>query len=212
MKKRKIMIAVLLLIVIIGGLGGGYYYIQESKYISTDDAKIDGDLRAIGSLAAGTLIQWNAQEGDSFRKGDVLGVVQTSANSTLDIIAPDDGTIVSTNAVKDQTVSPGAALAMTVDLNKLYVTANIQETDLNNVRVGNKVSISVDAFPGIVFTGRVDTIGLATNSELSLLPASNSSSNYTKIIQRVPVKIVLDNYQDERLIPGLNATVKISKS
>lgn len=211
MKKRKIIIAVLIFIVLVGGLGGGYYYIQESKYISTDDAKIDGDLRTVGSLAAGTLIQWNAEEGDPFHKGDVLGVVQTSANSTLDIVAPDDGTIVSTNAVKDQTVSPGAALAMSVDLNQLYVTANIQETNINDIRIGNKVSIKVDAFPGIEFTGRVDTIGLATNSELSLLPTTNSSSNYTKIIQRVPVKIILDNYQGKRLIPGLNVTVKISK-
>jgi multidrug resistance efflux pump len=217
MKKKIIGLVVLAVLLVGGGIGGTYYYMQVSKYISTDDAKVQGDLRAIGSLAPGKLIEWNFKEGDAFKKGDVLGIVETTpargnvAATTQDIVAPDNGTIIQTNAVKDQTVAAGASLLMSADLGQLYVTANIQETELTDVKVGNKVTLLIDAFPGSKFTGRIEKIGLGTNSSFSLMPASNTSGSFTKVVQRVPVKIALDDYQSKRLIPGLNAVVKIER-
>ncbi|NOU95202.1 HlyD family efflux transporter periplasmic adaptor subunit [Paenibacillus sp. LMG 31456] len=217
MKKKLIGLSVLAVVVIGGGIGGFFYYQQISKYISTEDSKVQGELRAIGSMASGKLIEWNYKEGDTFKKGDVLGIVETApargniAANTQDIIAPDDGTIIQTNAVKDQTVAAGAALLMSADLRKLYVTANIEETELLDVKAGNKVTLTIDAFPGTEFKGRVDKIGLGTNSSFSLMPSSNSSGNFTKVVQRVPVKIALEDYQGKRLIPGLNAVTKIER-
>ncbi|MFB0842732.1 efflux RND transporter periplasmic adaptor subunit [Paenibacillus oleatilyticus] len=217
MKKKIIILTVLALVLVGGGTAGAYYYNIASKYITTEDAKVQGDLRAIGSLAAGKLIEWRYKEGDSFGKGDVLGIVETSPAkgttpaTTTEIIAADAGTIIQSNAVKNQTVAPGGTLALSADLNQLYVTANLQETEITSVQVGNKVTIRIDAFKDTEFTGRVERIGLGTNSSFSLLPSSNASGNYTKVIQRIPVKIALDDTHGKRLIPGLNATVKIEK-
>ncbi|UUZ80080.1 hypothetical protein LJK88_34590 [Paenibacillus sp. P26] len=72
--------------------------------------------------------------------------------------------------------------------------------------------MKIDAFKDTTFTGRVDKIGLGTNSSFSLISTANTSGNYTKVIQKVQVKIVLDDYQGKRLIPGLNATVKIERN
>jgi multidrug resistance efflux pump len=217
MKKKIVMITILLLLVLGGGGAGAYFYYQNSKFISTEDAKVTGDLRAIGSLSAGKLIEWRYKEGDAFSKGDVLGIVETTPArgtipaTTVEITAPEQGTLIQTNAVKDQTVAPGAALAMSADLAQLYVTANLSETDLKDIHVGSRVTIHIDAFEDTTFTGKIDKIGLGTNSSFSLLGSSNTSGNYTKVIQKVQVKIVLDDFQGKRLIPGLNATVKVER-
>jgi multidrug resistance efflux pump len=217
MKKKVILLTILAVVLLGGGTASAFYYYDISNYIKTDDAKVQGDLRSIGSLAAGTLIEWNYRQGDSFKKGSVLGIVETSpahgnvAATTSDIVAPDDGTIIETSAVKDQTVAPGAPLALSADLNELYVTANLKETELADIHIGSHVAITIDAFPGTPFEGKIVQIGLGTNSTFSLLPTGNASGNYTKVVQKVPVKIALDNYLGKRLIPGLNATVKIDR-
>jgi multidrug resistance efflux pump len=215
MKKMIALIIALAVIMIGGGLGGAYYFTQVYNYITTDDAKVQGNLVTISSAAAGRLTGWNMKEGDVVRKGDVVGTVQVTgaggAAQSADITAPSDGTVIQSGAVRDQIVMPGAPLAMTADLGKLYVVANVLETDLTDVKLGNKVRITVDAFPGTTFDGRVDHVGLATNSTFSLIPVSSSSGNYTKVAQRVPVYISLDSYEGKRLIPGLNASVRIER-
>lgn len=215
---KKIIIWIVLAAVLIGGGGFGlYYYNEVSKYVSTEDAKVAADMRAIGPGASGKLVEWRYKEGDSFNKGDVLGLVETSparGNTpavTQEIVAAERGTILSSSIVKDMTVSTSTTLAYSADLNQLYITANVEETKVNAIHVGSKVSIKVDAFPDTTFTGRVEKIGLGTNASFSLMPTSNSSGNYTKVVQRVAVKIALDDYQGKRLIPGLNCTVKIEK-
>jgi multidrug resistance efflux pump len=217
MKKKIIIMVVLAIVLLGGGAGGTYYYAIASRYINTEDAKIAGDLRAIGAPGSGKLIEWSYKEGDSFKKGDVLGLVETSpahgnvSAITQEIIAAEEGTIIQFNGVKDQMVSSSSAIAMSANLNQLYVTANLQETEIADIKVGNPVTIKVDAYPDAVITGHVERLGLGTNSSFSLLSSSNSSSNFTKIIQRIPVRISLDNYQGKRLVPGLNVTVKIEK-
>lgn len=217
MKKKVILLTALVLLLLGGGAGGTYYYAVASKYISTEDARIQGDLRAIYAPAPGKLIEWNYKEGDSFAKGDVLGIVETSparGNTpavTQQITAPEDGTIIQSNLVKDQMVSSSSALALSTNLNQLYITANLQETEIADARVGNKVTIKVDAFPDVELTGHVERLGLGTNSSFSLIPTSASSGNFTKVIQRIPVRIALDDAKGKRLVPGLNAVVKIEK-
>ncbi|MEK8130367.1 efflux RND transporter periplasmic adaptor subunit [Paenibacillus filicis] len=217
MNKKRIILAIVIVLVLVGGYFGVNAYVESGKYVTTEDAKVQGDLRAIGSLSAGKLVEWKYKEGDSFAKGDVLGIVETvpargnTPASTVEITAAEGGTVIQSAAVQNQTVAPGAALAMSADLDALYITANLQETEVNSVKVGNKVTIQIDAFKGETFTGHIDKIGLGTNSSFSLLGSSNTSGNFTKVIQRIPVKIALDGTRGKRLIPGLNATVRIEK-
>ncbi|MGZ4032380.1 MAG: efflux RND transporter periplasmic adaptor subunit [Tumebacillaceae bacterium] len=217
MKKAIALIVVLGIILLGGGIGAAYYYNNVANYITTDDATVQGDMVTIGSLAPGKLIEWKVKEGDTVNKGDVMGVVEVApangktAAQTVDIVATATGTVIQSKGVKDQIVAAGMPLAMTADLKNLYVTANVLETDINDIRSGKTVKITVDAYPGTNFDGHVDHLGLATQSTFSLLPASNSGGNYTKVTQRVPVVIKLDSYEGKQLLPGLNAYVKIEK-
>ena len=92
------------------------------------------------------------------------------------------------------------------------MTANFKETQLDLMRVGQGVDISVDAFPGRDFHGRVDSFQNGTGSRLSLLPAENATGNYVKVVQRVPVKITFDGGADDpsRLLsPGMSVEPKV---
>ena len=95
-------------------------------------------------------------------------------------------------------------------LDSVWVVANFKETQLNAMRVGQKADVSVDAY-GRHYAGHVDSISAATGATFSLLPPDNASGNFVKVVQRVPVKIVIDNGQDAAAVlrPGMsvNATV-----
>lgn len=104
---------------------------------------------------------------------------------------------------------PGQPVAMVADLSSLYITANIEETELYKVKPGQRVDFTIDSFPGTKFSGQVVSIGDATVSTFSLLPSQNTGGNFTKVVQRVPVKIGIKSYQGHRLLPGMNAIVRI---
>jgi membrane fusion protein, multidrug efflux system len=107
-----------------------------------------------------------------------------------------------------QTVAPGQALMALVDLDNLWVTANFKETQLRDMKPGQHVRVSVDALGGREFRGRVDSVAAATGARFSLLPPDNATGNYVKVVQRVPVKIVLEQGQDpdHRLRPGMSVS------
>jgi multidrug resistance efflux pump len=111
----------------------------------------------------------------------------------------------------DDLVSPGMPLAITTDLDHLYVVAEVDETKIQDVKQGNAVKISIDAFSDQTFSGKVEQIGLGTEATFSMVPNINTGGNYTEVVQRIPVKISLDSYGGARLVPGLNADVKIEK-
>ena len=94
-----------------------------------------------------------------------------------------------------------------IPIEKVWITANFKETQLENMRPGQKVEIDVDAYGGKSFNGKVESIAAATGARFSL-PPENASGNFVKVVQRVPVKIVLDAGQDpERLLrPGMSVT------
>jgi multidrug resistance efflux pump len=209
---RIILINVIVLIVIVAiGFGGYYYFYQSTNYISTDDATISGQLVPVSAVVPGRLTTWNGAVGATFSAGQLIGQEDQGGDNGK-ILAPIDGTIIQNNAVVGQSVMPGQPLATMADLKKLYVTANIDETDIQNVVVGKDVDIWIDAFPGQTFQGHVAQIGLATNSTFSLLPQDNTSGNYTKVVQRIPVKITFDNNNyPAGTVPGMNVTVRIHR-
>ena len=116
--------------------------------------------------------------------------------------------IVSRKSVEvGQVVQPGQPLLAVVPLENVWVTANFKETQLKNMRPGQRAVVKVDAYGGKDFTGHVDSIAGATGARFALLPPENATGNFVKVVQRVPVKILLDPGQDpEHLLrPGLSA-------
>ncbi|RAL23440.1 HlyD family efflux transporter periplasmic adaptor subunit [Thermoflavimicrobium daqui] len=202
--------SIIFLIIVALGIGGYYYYFNQTNYISTDDAKVSGDIISVASESAGKLSDWKGKSGTTFKQGDVVGKVTVAGGQTMDITAPIEGTIIQTKTVDGQMVSPGQSLAQMVNTKSLYISANIDETEIKDVSKGQEVDIVVDAYPDTKIKGKVSQIGLTTNATFSLLPPQNASGEYTKEIQRIPVKIEMDHYPNG-LVPGMNVTIKIHK-
>jgi membrane fusion protein (multidrug efflux system) len=119
--------------------------------------------------------------------------------------APASG-IVSKKAINPgQVVQPNQPLMAIVHRGAAWVTANFKETQLNEMRAGQRAIVAVDAYGGRTFGGHIDSIAAATGARFSLLPPENATGNFVKVVQRVPVKIVLDQGQDpEHLLrPGM---------
>jgi membrane fusion protein (multidrug efflux system) len=117
-----------------------------------------------------------------------------------------DGIVSKRTAEIGQIVQPGQPLLAVVPLNDVWVTANFKETQLSEMRPGQKVSIKVDGYGGKKFSGTVDSIAAATGARFSLLPPENATGNFVKVVQRVPVKIVFDPNSDpgHLLRPGMS--------
>jgi membrane fusion protein, multidrug efflux system len=122
--------------------------------------------------------------------------LQRQAELNLDytnITAPIDGTVGNRSLRVGQLVQAGTQLMALVPLNDVYIVANFKETQLTDVRPGQPVSIEVDTFPGVAVRGRVDSVAPASGQQFALLPPDNATGNFTKIVQRIPVKITLDD-------------------
>ncbi|PWE76584.1 hemolysin D [Bradyrhizobium sp. SUTN9-2] len=126
--------------------------------------------------------------------------------SYTEITAPVDGTVGARSLRVGQYVQAGTQLMAVVPLDAVYVVANFKETQLTNVRPGQPVELHVDSFRNISLRGHVDSLSPASGLEFALLPPDNATGNFTKIVQRVPVKIVLDDHSLTGLLrPGMSA-------
>jgi membrane fusion protein (multidrug efflux system) len=127
------------------------------------------------------------------------------------IVAPSGGMISKKTVEPGQMVQVGQPLLAVVPLDGVWVVANLKETQVGRVRPGQPVTVHVDTFPGRPFRGRVDSISAGTGARFSLLPPENASGNWVKVVQRVPVKILLEDYHanPHLLRAGMSATVTI---
>lgn len=127
------------------------------------------------------------------------------------IVAPYDGMVGARQVQLGDYVTPGTALIPLVPLPFVYVTANYRETQLTHIAVGQRAEVTVDMFPGAVLRGRVDRLSPASGSTFSLLPPDNATGNFTKVVQRIPVRIVLEPGQPliDRLRPGSSVIASI---
>jgi membrane fusion protein (multidrug efflux system) len=130
--------------------------------------------------------------------------------SYCNIVAPVDGVATHKSVEQGQIVQPGQGLLVVVPLNDIWVTANFKETQLKNMKPGQKAYVKVDTY-GKTFPGHVDSISGATGAVLSLLPPENATGNYVKVVQRIPVKIVLDPIPPSVAIlrPGMNVDATV---
>jgi membrane fusion protein (multidrug efflux system) len=125
------------------------------------------------------------------------------------ISAPADGTVGERQVRQGQLVSPGTQVITFVESTR-WVQANFRETQLTNVKIGDTAEIRIDVYPGHVIHGRVVQIAPASGSQFALLPPDNATGNFTKVVQRVPVKIALDDSAlTSQLRPGLSAVVTV---
>jgi len=210
--RRMILInVVIILVIIIAGFVGYYFYNQSTLYLTTDNAQIAGQEIPVAAPAAGKLVSWDGTVGTTFSSGDTVGKLQIAPGRDVNIVMPASGTVVNNDAVDNEIVGAGTPLAYAYDMKSLWVTANIKETQINKVKVGQAVDVYVDAFKGTTITGTVSQIGLATASTFSLLPSSNDNANFTKVTQVIPVKISLQGYQGIGLAPGMSVSVRIHK-
>jgi membrane fusion protein (multidrug efflux system) len=127
------------------------------------------------------------------------------------IMAPVDGLVGQRQVRAGQFVNPGTQVIAVLPLATLWVTANYKETQMTHVRVGQPARVTVDAFPDLVLTGRVDSWSPGTGSTFALLPPDNATGNFTKVVQRVPVKITLDAnpYLGTLLRAGMSVETRI---
>lgn len=229
MKKIKIILILILILALAGGGSGLYYYYYEnSHYFATEDAQVTANMVTVVPEVTGKVTSWDIKEGDYVKTGQVLGhqdismmVTSSAINSQAlsstadsivskaDIKSPIDGQVIQTNVVKGQVLSPSIEAATIADIANIYVKANIEETDIFKIKPSQKVDVTVDAYPDKHFTGYVESIGQATNSVFSVFPTLNTSGEYSKTTQLIPVKIGIVNDGNLVLMPGMNATVKI---
>jgi len=145
---------------------------------------------------------------DLHAKQAALTVAQVNLAYTT-IKAPDDGTVGERQVRPGQLVSPGTQVILFVSKTK-WVQANYRETQMTNMKIGDPVEIRVDEYPGQIIRGKIAEIAPASGSQVALLPPDNATGNYTKVTQRIPVKITLDDSQiAATLRPGLSVTATV---
>lgn len=204
----------------------GYrYWYNATHFVWTDNAQISGSIIQVGALNAGQVSAVLTDVGQRVTKGQVIARVSVpeplattdggtaklgftnTENQQADVKSPLSGIVVARLADPGSTVAPGQAIIAVVDPTRLYVTANVNETDVDRIHVGQPVDVTVDSL-GVVLPGRVEAITPASAASFSLIPQQNSTGNYTKVIQVVPVKISVD-YGNLPLIVGTSVEVNI---
>ena len=193
--------------------------VADEQQLAAQFASRDADLSAarIGLRSNGLAVEAERRQkivlesqevqlaADLHAKEASLVVAQVNLGYTK-IYAPGDGSVGERQVRPGQLVSPGTQVVAFVD-RKRWVQANYKETQLTNVRVGDAAEIRVDQFPGQVFYGKVIEIAPASGSQFALLPPDNATGNFTKVVQRIPVKIELDDTsRASKLSPGLSVT------
>lgn len=226
---RKLVITVVLIAALAGaGAITAYFKYQSANFVSTEDARVAADTVTITAQIPGKLNRWEVKEGSRVKANQIIGVQDISSLMTsssispaalgpaasvlaqkAEILAPIAGVVIQSKTMAGQIVAPGQPLAILADIGNLYVSVNIKETAIGKIQAGQRADVNFDALPDRTFEGVVGEIGQATASTFSLLPAQNSSGNYTKVVQLVPVRVEVSGLAGANLLPGMNARVRI---
>ncbi len=177
---------------------------QAKAQVDAARAAVTNAQRRIGTL--------QAQIGQAQSQGRAAEAQLSAANVNLGstiVRASSDGRVGDKSVQLGQYVQPGLRMMSIVPVQKLYVSANFKETQLGLMRVGQPVTVKVDALDGVKVIGRVESISPGTGAQFSLLPPQNATGNFTKIVQRVPVRVAIDVGPETRrlLVPGMSVNV-----
>lgn len=222
---RRVLLIGGLIVVAIAVFVGISMYRESMLYVSTDNAELTGQPIQVGSISAGRLEQVDVAVGSSVKRNDVIATVSlpsqtgiaqngqpkltflATADSRIDITSPVNGVVIGVPAASGATLAAGQPIISIIDPRSLWVTANVEETNVARVRVGQSVQVHVDAL-GTDVPGKVEAITPATAASFALLPTNNSSGNFTKVSQLVPVRIAV-NLGDRPALLGSSVEVKI---
>ena len=214
-RSTRISLLVILVVAVLAGAAiTASYLIDAQNYVTTDNAQIDGDKISVNAPTSGTVVDWKAMQGSQLQKDHIVGRIRIQGGFVqpqMPVRAPADATVVVDNAVEGSYVTAGTELAVAYDFSKIFVTARVDETEIDDVRAGQRVDISVDAFPGADLTGTVREVQGGAAGVFSIFPEANTSGNFQKITQVIPVKISIDDPGSLALVPGMNVTAKIHK-
>jgi membrane fusion protein, multidrug efflux system len=197
-------------------------FAQAKRNVDIARAQLDASKARVAQAVAGVstahsdlkrVAMRTADEQAKLAKVDEARAALDAAQLNLsycNIVAPVDGVATHKTVEPGQVVQQGQGLLVVVPLKDVWVTANFKETQLRSMKAGQKAYLQVDTY-GKTFTGHVDSISGATGSVLSLLPPENATGNYVKIVQRVPVKIILDPISPDVAIlrPGMNVDATV---
>jgi membrane fusion protein (multidrug efflux system) len=195
----------------------GYGTVQNAQHAAS------GTASAHAAVARDTAALATATKQLSVLKAELAGAKANLAHaeavleqaklnlSYTTVVAPVDGVVGNRSLRVGQFVQAGTQLMAVVPVAAAYIVANYKETQLTDVRAGQKVEIAVDMFPGVTVRGHVDSLAPASGQEFALLPPDNATGNFTKIVQRIPVKIILDPDSPlaGELRPGMSVTPTI---
>jgi membrane fusion protein (multidrug efflux system) len=205
--------------------------LKRSEFLRKEDIIPQSDYDAVqANLRSTTAQRATAQEQVSVARQQVTAAQQQVAvaeavvkqrqadldNAQLQlsyttIKAPADGTVSRKGVQPGQVVGPGQQLFGIVASSRTWVVANFKETQLENMHVGQPVTVEVDAYPHEEFTGKIESLSAATGARFALLPPDNASGNFVKVTQRVPVKIILDKVDPEHpLRAGMSVTATVA--
>jgi membrane fusion protein (multidrug efflux system) len=190
---------------------------QRLEQATAAYAKAEADLRASGAVIAAQQHQLGVLQGTKRQRTAEIAAAKaqlTAAKLKLGytrIIAPFDGIVSERQVQPGDYVNIGSNLISVVPLPHVYVIANYKETQLTHVAPGQPVEVTVDSFPGQILHGRVERIAPASGSQFALLPPDNATGNFTKVVQRIPVRIAFDDNQPllEKLRPGMSVETHI---
>ena len=143
-----------------------------------------------------------------------IGVINTQLGNTK-LYAPVDGIVAKRWLLPGDITQPGQSIYTINNNSKFWITVYLEETNVETLKIGQKAIFTLDTYPDVVFTGKIFTVGSTTASQFSLIPPSNASGNFTKVTQRVPIKISIDETEKGnklatyKLLTGMSAVVKI---
>lgn len=222
---RRVLLPVLGVVLVVAAIVAFNTYRTGQLYVSTDNAQLTGQPVQVGAMNPGQVVAVMPNIGTTVHKGDVIaqvalpsqvGVGQNgqpkmgflgAGDTRVDVQAPIDGVVIAEPVAVGSNVAAGQPIVSIVDPSQLWVNANIEETNIARVRVGQPVMVHVDAL-GSDVPGKVEAVTPATANTFSLLPSSNASGNFTKVTQLVPVRISV-NLGNQPLLLGANVEVQI---
>jgi multidrug resistance efflux pump len=210
---------------VLGGIAFGInLWYQNYKYVSTNNASISAPLIPVGSLTPCQIISLDADYGSYVEKGQRIAIVGMPRSDNpinmqglkeipvgrATIESPVAGYVAAVWTYPGAVVNSGQPIVTVYDISETWVIANISETDIYHLKPGQEVKINVDSLGGATLQGHVEGIAAATAAKFSLLPQSNTTANFIKVAQVVPVKITIENPGHYILIPGTSVEVKIA--
>ena len=219
--KRVLTIAVVLIIIIVGVVA--YLGYQGARYVTTDNARIAAPLINVTTQSSCQIVSLNVDIGSYVKQGQSVAEVgqprsfdtsnrqgsKATPSGIASVEAPVSGFVAAVWTYSGAMISAGQSIITIYDSSNVWVSANIDETKLSMIKPGQPVEIKVDSLGGTILKGTVEGIAPAAAATFSLLPQQNTSANFIKVVQVVPVKISVINTRSVLLIPGTSVEVKI---